>query len=327
MEQFLPNGVTIEDIITLMAGLAGFLMMMAVWSTGIVKQPMHGRLKNLQDRRDALKKGYIAPTKRRSPVKSAKGVGLMRIIVSKMNLLKDEQARKYEKQLEQAGFRTKDALVIFLFFKLALPMLIGLVALIVLFGFDITDWPQIVKSGAAIGAILVASMAPEIYVKNCTSKRNDVLRKALPDALDLLVICTEAGLTLDAALQRVVRENGDTNPEMADELGLTAVELGFLPDRKQALINLAEPVTLPAIRAVTATLIQSEKYGTPLSQSLRVLSNEFRNERVMKAEEKAARLPAIMTVPLIMFIMPTLFVVLMGPAACSISDNLVGMGK
>ncbi len=119
---------------------------------------------------------------------------------------------------------------------------------------------------------------------------------------------------------------GQTNPDLCDEFNLTAIELGFLPERRTALQNLANRVDLAAIKAVTATLVQSEKYGTPLAQSLRVLSEEFRNERFMKAEEKAARLPAVMTVPLIMFILPTLFVVLMGPATCQINDKFINGG-
>jgi tight adherence protein C len=144
----------------------------------------------------------------------------------------------------------------------------------------------------------------------------------LPDALDLLVICAEAGLTVDAAFNRVAKELGKAYPELGDEFGLTAIELGFLSERRQAFENLATRVDLEAIRGVVTTMIQTEKYGTPLASALRVLSAEFRNERMMRAEEKAARLPAIMTVPLILFILPTLFIVILGPAACSISDNL-----
>ena len=152
------------------------------------------------------------------------------------------------------------------------------------------------------------------------SKRSSAIRKGLPDALDLLVICAEAGLTVDAAFQRVARELGRAYPELGDEFTLTAIELGFLSERRQAFENLAQRVKLDAVKGVVTTMVQTEKYGTPLASALRVLSGEFRNERMMRAEEKAARLPAIMTIPLILFILPTLFVVILGPAACSISD-------
>jgi tight adherence protein C len=173
------------------------------------------------------------------------------------------------------------------------------------------------------GLVAFSYKAPDIWLKNKVNKRSDAVRKGLPDALDLLVICAEAGLTVDAAFNRVAKELGKAYPELGDEFGLTAIELGFLNERRNAFENLAERVDLEAVRGVVTTMIQTEKYGTPLASALRVLSAEFRNERMMRAEEKAARLPAIMTVPLILFILPVLFVVILGPAACSISDNFI----
>jgi len=178
-----------------------------------------------------------------------------------------------------------------------------------------------------IGMVLIGFKLPDLYVANTKSKRTEAIRKSLPDALDLLVVCAEAGLTLDSALNRVAKETGRAAPELADEFSLTAIELGFLPERRQALINLSERVDLPALRGVVTTLIQSERYGTPLATSLRVLSSEFRNERLMAAEEKAARLPATLTVPLILFILPSLFVVLLGPAACKVADDFIGKSQ
>ena len=173
----------------------------------------------------------------------------------------------------------------------------------------------------AFAALVVAGYkGPELYLKNKATKRTNEIRKGLPDALDLLVICAEAGLTVDAAFNRVAKELGRAYPELGDEFALTAIELSFLTERRQAFENLAYRVDLDAVRGVVTTMIQTERYGTPLASALRVLSAEFRNERMMRAEEKAARLPAIMTVPLILFILPVLFIVILGPAACSISD-------
>lgn len=322
MEDYLPDGITIEDVITVLAAMSAFLVVLAIWSTGIVKDSMDGRIKHLQARRQDLKRGYTAPTKRKATVKKATHLGAIQKIVNSFNLLKNEQADKFRLKLLQGGYRSKDSLVYFMFFKLVLPILIGLIAVVLIYGMGLFDLTPLMKTLASGGSVLLASILPETVLKNITVKRNQAMQQALPDMLDLLVICAEAGLTLDSALQRVVREMAQTGPELADELGYTAIELGFLPNRRQALNNLAERVTLPAIRSVTATLIQSEKYGTPLAQSLRVLSGEFRNERMMKAEEKAAKLPATMTIPLIMFILPTLFVVLIGPAACQISGTI-----
>jgi tight adherence protein C len=138
------------------------------------------------------------------------------------------------------------------------------------------------------------------------------------------VICAESGLSLDAALDRVANEIGDANVELGEELSLTSIELGFLPDRRLALLNLNRRTNLPSIRGVVNTLLQTEKYGTPLSQSLRVLATEFRDQRLLRAEEKAARLPATLTVPMIVFILPVLFIVLVGAAVIRVMDNLGG---
>jgi len=175
----------------------------------------------------------------------------------------------------------------------------------------------------AAGLVFLGLKMPDIFVSNAKQKRTTAIRKGLPDALDLLVVCAEAGLTLDSALNRVAKELGRATPELGDEFSLASIELGFLPERRQALLNLSDRVDLPALRGVVTTLVQSERYGTPLATSLRVLSAEFRNERLMQAEEKAARLPATLTIPLILFILPTLFVVLLGPAACKVVDDFI----
>ena len=185
------------------------------------------------------------------------------------------------------------------------------------------DWSWFKKYATVAGTLVGSYKAPDVRLTNKVKKRSDAVRKGLPDALDLLVICAEAGLTVDAAFNRVAKELGKAYPELGDEFGLTAIELGFLNERRQAFENLAVRVDLEAVRGVVTTMIQTEKYGTPLASALRVLSAEFRNERMMRAEEKAARLPAIMTVPLILFILPTLFIVILGPASCSISDSFI----
>ena len=239
-------------------------------------------------------------------------------------MLQDEQSKQAAERLSQAGWRSKEALIVYQFIRLIAPLLAGALALFMLFGLGVMeDSSSTTKLMTLMGGVLAGYKLPEILVTNAVQKRSEAIRLALPDALDLLVICAEAGLTLDAAFNRVARELGMAYPELAEEFSLTAIELGFLQERRQALENLGKRVDLQPMRGVVTTLIQTEKYGTPLASSLRVLSAEFRNDRMMRAEEKAARLPAIMTVPLILFILPTLFVVIMGPAACSIADTLV----
>ena len=206
-----------------------------------------------------------------------------------------------------------------------MPVVLGIGAVILIYWVDFfPTWSWFKKYAFVAGTLVGSYKAPDLWLTNKVKKRSDAVRKGLPDALDLLVICAEAGLTVDAAFGRVSRELGKAYPELGDEFGLTAIELGFLNERRQAFENLAQRVDLEAVRGVVTTMIQTEKYGTPLASALRVLSAEFRHQRMMRAEEKAARLPAIMTVPLILFILPTLFVVILGPAACSISDNFLG---
>ena len=224
----------------------------------------------------------------------------------------------------QAGIRTKDLAFFIIFARFILPLVLGTTAILLIYVFDFFPlWSALRRYLTVAGILVLSYKAPDLWLTNKVKKRSHAIRKGLPDALDLLVICAEAGLTVDAAFGRVARELGKAYPELGDEFGLTAIELGFLNERRQAFENLAQRVDLEAVRGVVTTMIQTEKYGTPLASALRVLSAEFRNERMMRAEEKAARLPAIMTIPLIMFILPVLFIVILGPAACSINDSFI----
>jgi len=240
-------------------------------------------------------------------------------------MLKGAHVSKVSEKLMQAGWRSKDAIVIFMFLKLSLPIVLGGVAVFLVYGLAIVDAQPMIKILICMTALVAGVFLPEAGVRHVVNKRRAQLQKGLPDALDLLVICAESGLALDAALTRVAREMTRSAPELADELGMTAIELGFQPERRTALTNLIKRTKLASIRGVVNTLIQTEKYGTPLAHSLRVLGSEYRDERMLKAEEKAAKLPATLTIPLIVFILPTLFIVLLGPAILSAIDGLGGL--
>lgn len=318
----LPFGLTAIDAATIASAMAAFALCFALWNALTIRDPMRGRVKTLQSRRDELRAGLLK-TDTRSRLRRKTKVDMLRRIGQRFSIIQSEQAKKIEIKMLQAGWRSKDAPVIFAFAKLGAPLLLGAFGLIFVSWLNVLQLEPAVKFLSTVGTIVASFLLPDILVKNAITKRTDAIRKGLPDGLDLMVICAEAGLTLDGALARVARELGGAYPELCDELTLTSIELGFLTERRQALENLSKRVTLPSVRSVVTTLIQTEKYGTPLASSLRVLSAEFRNERMMKAEEKAARLPAVMTVPLILFIMPTLFVVLVGPATCKISDEFI----
>ena len=223
--------------------------------------------------------------------------------------------------MSQAGWRSRDAIAVYLFAKLTLPAGIGLLLSVVFIVAEIGSMPTMVKLLIVIAAILFASFLPDIAVRNAASKRRRAIELSLPDCFDLMVICVEAGSSLDTAIDRISDEMQASAPELSDEMRTTALELRYLSELRQALDNLALRVELPAIQALSTTLAQTERFGTPLAQALRVLASELRSQRMMRAEEKAGRLPALMTIPLVMFILPALFVVLMGPAILSMIRN------
>ena len=317
-------GVDVIWVATVLSAVATFAVLLAIYAATTVRDPMARRVKALNDRREQLKAGIVASTNKRKKITNKNAAAdKVRGILSSFKMLQDDQIKKTQTRLQQAGIRTKDLAFFIIFARFVLPVVLGIGAILLIYVVDyFPDWSWIKKYGFVAATLVGSYKAPDLWLTNKVKKRSDAVRKGLPDALDLLVICAEAGLTVDAAFNRVAKELGKAYPELGDEFGLTAIELGFLSERRQAVENLATRVDLESIRGVVTTMIQTEKYGTPLASALRVLSAEFRNERMMRAEEKAARLPAIMTVPLILFILPTLFIVILGPAACSISDNL-----
>lgn len=296
-------------LLALVAGLANFLTVLTVMRALSPPDLVTARARRHARRRRELRAARLAPKRAglRQPIHVA------RQLVERLKLDRSKEAKTAADLMAQAGWRFQDATTVFLAARLIAPFVLGIAAYLLAPAL----FPQLEgmqRLVAAAGATLLGAYAPNLVLKNAILRRQAALLKGLPDALDLMVICAEAGLSLDAALTRVSREIGASAPELADELGLTVIELGFLPNRKDALVNLARRAPLPAMRGLTHTLVQAERYGTPLAQALRVLAAEFRDNRMMKAEEKAARLPATLTVPMITFILPPLFVVLIGPA-------------
>lgn len=316
-------GIDVFMVATMLSAVATAAVFIAIYAAVTVRDPMAKRVKALSDRREQLKAGITATTakKRAKLVRKTESTDKMRQILSSMKVLQEDQIKVAQQKLAQAGIRRKELAVVIIFSRMILPIIMGGGAALWLYAFDgLADWTPFKRFGVFAALTILGYKAADLYVGNLVTKRTLAVRKGLPDALDLLVICAEAGLTVDTAFNRVAKELGRGYPELGDEFALTAIELGFLTERRMAFENLAYRVNLDSIKGVVTTMIQTEKYGTPLASALRVLSAEFRNERMMRAEEKAARLPAIMTIPLILFILPTLFIVILGPAACSIGD-------
>lgn len=222
----------------------------------------------------------------------------------------------------RAGLLSSDATIYYLFCKRILVFVLLLLALFIL------TRPVVGKLDTLMhyiigGLILIAAVfGPDLYISNRAQKRQKILQRSFPDALDLLLVCVESGLALDGALARVCRELGRAHPEITQELNRTRLELTLLNDRTQALTNLAERTDLMAFRSLIAALLQSERFGTSLTETLRVLSEDYRNTRLMLAEEKAGRLPVLITIPLILLLLPALFLIICGPAALSAYASL-----
>ena len=319
-------GVDVIWVATMLSAVATLAVILAIYAATTVKDPMAKRVKALNERREQLKAGIVASSsKRRKKITNQNDAAdKMRDVLSTFKMLQDDQIVKTQLKLAQAGVRAKDLAFFVIAARFLAPLVFGTFIVVLVYYVNyFPEWGSFKKYALVAATFVGAYKAPDIWLKNKITKRSHQIRKGLPDALDLLVICAEAGLTVDAAFSRVARELGKAYPELGDEFALTSIELGFLTDRRSAFENLAGRIDLDAIRGVVTTMVQTEKYGTPLASALRVLSAEFRNERMMRAEEKAARLPAIMSVPLILFILPTLFIVILGPAACSINDSFM----
>lgn len=315
-----PYGLSGNDFYTFLAAMAAFFTVMAVGRTLIVRNTFSSRVKLLQERRSALKNELTGPKRRK---KREETVNFMRRIVNRLHLLQKGHMSALTSQLVSAGMRSKDAIYIFAFFRFSLPILltVAAVAYLLLFVEELKLHHWLLP----LATVYVGYRLPDFAVDYKRKKRYVLIQRALADTLDLLMICAEAGLSLAQGLERVSRELKNAYPEMADELALTSIELSFQPDRQKTLNGLAQRVQLPEVKGIVNVLIQTEKYGTPIAQALRTLSSEFRTQRMLRAEQKAARLPAIMTVPMIIFILPTLFIVVIAPAAIQLMGSMSGM--
>ncbi len=245
----------------------------------------------------------------------------MKRIVDRFNLsswLGTEQAKA---QMLRAGFRGSSAETAFLFFRLVVPIATLIVGAFYIFVIAEFDWPLTVKFGAVLASAYIGLKAPELYISNTIAKRQKSIARAFPDAMDLLLICVESGMSVEHAFRKVGHEIGIQSVPLAEELTLTTAELSFLPERKTAYENLASRTGVESIKQIVTVLVQAERYGTPLGTALRVLGKESRENRLLLAEQKAAGLPPKLTVPMIIFFLPVLFAVIITPAAIQIGHQ------
>ena len=309
------------NIIIALGTIGTFLTILAFGMPLLSTDNLESRLKTVAQRRDELGRAQRAEfDASQSSLRQQTSKGLVAFIVDRLKLVNPAKSRKIRDQLAQAGLRSPGHLYTYVFFRLAAPVIAGLVVAFVLFAMGKGQYENTTKLMICGGFVLAGFLMPKIILSNLIQKRQTALTRSFPDALDLMVICVEAGLSVEAAFGRVADELQDEGPELAEELSLTTAELAFLPERRQALINLTDRTGLKSIKNLVTALAQAEKYGTPVSVSLRVLSQEQREERLSRAEEKAGKLPAQLTVPMIVFFLPVIFIVILGPAAIRIMD-------
>lgn len=242
-------------------------------------------------------------------------------LVDKLNLKKNLADETTQDKLRMAGFRGTGPLYTFLFARISIPIVLFLVAVLYAFGVMPDTTPAITKLAICIFVGGLGVFAPNLYIQNLISKRQFSIRRAWPDALDLMLICVESGMSIEEAFRRVAEEIGSQSVPLAEELTLTTAELSYLGERRQAYENLTKRTGVDGVKNVMMALMQAERYGTPVGHAIRVMSDDIRDQRMQEAEKKAASLPPKLTVPMIVFFLPVLFFVIMGPAVMQVMDT------
>jgi tight adherence protein C len=310
---------------TLAAAIFAFATIVTLGMPLAERDGLGQRLKSVAERREELRARHHAALNAKRGSLRAEPVGsvkFMKGMVERFDLAKLVESEGSKEKLAMAGYRGPTPVMVFMFFRFVMPFIVFVLALIYVFLIVHFQWPTVVKVGAAVASALVGYYLPDVFVSNVISRRRASIMRAFPDALDLMLICVESGMSIEPAFQRVSAEIGQQSPELAEELALTTAELSYLPERRIAFENLAARCGHSGVKAVATALNQAEKYGTPLGQALRVAAQENRETRMSEAEKKAASLPAKLTVPMIIFFLPCLFAVIMGPALMKISHMM-----
>ncbi|HEX4079691.1 MAG TPA: type II secretion system F family protein [Rhizomicrobium sp.] len=306
---------------TLLSAMFAFATIVTLGLPMLERNALGSRMKAVAERREELRRKHQAALKQRGGLRS-EPLGFIKQTVERLQLSRIVEAEQTRQKLARAGYRGQGALVTFVFFRFAMPFIVFVAALIYLFFIYHPKWSPFLRVNAALGFGLAGFYLPDLFLSNRISKRQASIMGAFPDALDLMLICVESGMSVEAAFTRVSAEVGVQSPELAEELALTTAELSYLPDRRLAYDNLAKRCGHSGVRAVAAAVNQAEKYGTPVGSALRVTAKENRETRMMDAEKKAAALSPKLTVPMLIFFLPCLFVVIIGPAVMNIMHTM-----
>ena len=307
---------TPQIVITLLAAIAAFATTLTVLMPVLSRDRLSSRMQVMATERDKMRAARLADLAKKEGQGRLRTTpkGFMQEIVDKLNLRSVFETEEVRDKLKMAGLRGQAPLVAYMFFRVAMPVIIAFIALLYLFVIADYDYPVLVKIGLAIGAAYIGFYIPNMFIENLVQRRQTSIKNSFPDSLDMLLICVQSGMSIEAAFQKVSAEVGSQSLELAEELSLTTAELSYLQDRRQAFENLGKRTGIPGIKAVATALIQAERYGTPVGTALRVMAKENREMRMSEAEKKAAALPPKLTVPMIIFFLPVLFVVILGPA-------------
>ena len=316
MTSFIDTVMNPQLIATVMAAICVFATVLSIAMPMLARDRMNQRMKEMAVERAKMRSARIADL-----AKEAKGgklrtapKGFMQRIVDEFDLRSKFDNEELRESLKRAGLRGQAPIVSFMFFRVAAPVFMFFAALAYVFFIGDVPYPPLIKTLIAVGSGFVGFYVPNVFISNMTTKRQQSIKQAFPDALDMLLICVQSGMSVEAAFGKVAKEVARSSIELAEEMTLTTAELSYLQDRRQAYENLAKRTGLKGVKAVTTALVQAERYGTPVGSALRTMAKENREIRQADAEAKAAALPPKLTVPMIIFFLPVLFIVILGPA-------------
>ena len=319
MLDFLVNLMRPETMITLLIAIATFSTVLTIAASFTQNDELKQRMKRVAFERERLRASQRAQMSAGDAKLRSRNQGsLVWQLVDALNLRKLFEADTSRELLRQAGLRSEHHLVTYLALRLVTPLLLAALAYLYASTVVAEEMPALMRVAVTLGAVIAGYYLPLTLVKNLVARRQISIKGAWSDALDLMLICVESGMAIEPALQRVSREIGAASVPLAEELTLTVAELSYLQDRRKAYENLAKRTGLPTVKSVVTSLVQSERYGTPLGTALRVLAQENRDARMFEAERKAAALPPRLTVPMIVFFLPVIFIVILGPSVISV---------
>ena len=312
--EYVSDLMNVEGMVMLLTGIAAFATILTLTASFASTDKLSTRMKYVSTEREAMRaRAREALSQEKTRLRHTPK-GFVKEVVERFASGRMLENAAVREKLRQAGFRGPGPMYTFIFFRFIMPPILFLLTLLYLAFVNDLGLAPIARFAMSSGAAFVGFYLPNVFVQNVIARRQDSIRKAFPDALDLLLICVESGMSIEAAFQKVASEIGSQSVEMAEELALTTAELSYLQERRAAYENLAKRTGLPGVKAVSTSLIQAERYGTPLGQALRVMAQENRDIRMSEAEKKAAGLPPKLTVPMILFFLPVLFAVILGPA-------------